>query len=183
MSHEGFNASRRHVRSPAEVLYLLALALFFAIGIFLIALAASRTAHAAEVGDQWDMTTPPRQLSQLPVTPTGRAWFPDFGAVGGRPSQCPRRYCGCAMSIKLFGRIIPQLNLAANWSKVFPRAQPSPGMVAARRGHVMLILSYVQGRNYLVFDPNSGGGLTREHVRSIAGFTIVNPHRNRWASL
>lgn len=96
------------------------------------------------------------------------------GVVGGRPRGCPRRYCGCGLSIKLFGRIIPRLNLAANWL-VFPRAAPGPGVVAARRGHVMLLLSDAGSGKWLVYDPNSGRGLTRVHVRSVAGFRFVNP--------
>ncbi len=96
--------------------------------------------------------------------------------VGSRPSECPRRYCGCAISLRLFNKVIPPLNLAANWPKVFSRAAPAPGRVAARPGHVMLLLYHVRGREWMSYDPNSGKGLTREHVRSIAGFTIVNPY-------
>jgi hypothetical protein len=36
-------------------------------------------------------------------------------------------------------------------------------------------MSHVEGNNWLVHDGNSGGGLTREHVRSIKGYVIVNP--------
>ncbi len=96
--------------------------------------------------------------------------------VGGRPFQCAvKKYCGCSISLRLFGRAEPKLFLAANWLR-FPRAAPAPGMVAARKGHVMLLVYHVKGREWLTYDPNSGGGLTREHVRSIAGFTVVNPH-------
>ena len=52
--------------------------------------------------------------------------------IGGRPPGCPAQYCGCGASLHLFGRIIPALNLAANWLR-FPRAQPAQNMVAARR--------------------------------------------------
>jgi hypothetical protein len=101
--------------------------------------------------------------------------------IGGRPAGCPRQYCGCGTSIKIFGRIRPELNLAANWVRKFPRTAPAPGMVAARLGHAMVLLED-RGRDrhgrpqWLVYDPNSGKGLTREHVRSLAGFTVVNPH-------
>ena len=53
-----------------------------------------------------------------------------------RPSECPRRYCGCYLSLKLFGKVIPKLNLAANWTS-FPISSPGYGKVAARKGHVM----------------------------------------------
>jgi hypothetical protein len=96
--------------------------------------------------------------------------------VGRRPAGCPRRYCGCATSLHVFGKIKPELNLALNWARKFPRTSPASGMVAARSGHVMVLLSHVEGNDWMTFDPNSGGGLTREHVRSIRGFKIVNPH-------
>jgi hypothetical protein len=95
--------------------------------------------------------------------------------LGGRPAGCPHRFCGCEASLFLFGRIIPDLNLAANWIRKFPRTSPAPRMAAARSGHVFILISHVEGADWLVHDGNSGGGQTREHVRSISGFVIVNP--------
>jgi hypothetical protein len=92
-----------------------------------------------------------------------------------RPQGCPHRFCGCEASLYLFGKIRPELNLASNWIRKFPRTSPAPGMAAARSGHVMVLMSHVEGNNWLVHDGNSGGGLTREHVRSIKGYVIVNP--------
>jgi hypothetical protein len=94
--------------------------------------------------------------------------------VGHRPAGCPRRWCGCGASLHLFGKVIPKLNLAANWLQ-FPRATPAPNMAAARRGHVFVLKQHIQGSTWLVYDANSGGGKARMHARSIAGFTIVNP--------
>lgn len=91
------------------------------------------------------------------------------------PDGCPRRlFCGCGASIEVFGRPIRHLFLAANWLK-FPPAQPAAGMVAARRGHVMVIRQYLGNNKALVYDANSGGGRTRLHIRSLAGFSIRNP--------
>jgi hypothetical protein len=95
--------------------------------------------------------------------------------VGRRPEGCPRAHCGCSTSLYIFGKIKPHLNLAANWMK-FPRTSPASGMVAARRGHVMVLISQVEGNDWLTWDPNSGGGLTRQHVRSLRGYRVVNPH-------
>ena len=103
--------------------------------------------------------------------------------IGGRPAGCPTRFCGCGLSLEIFGKIRPELNLAWNWVKYFPRTSPAPGMAAARRGHVMGLLSHVSGYDWLVYDANSGGGLTRRHVRSIRGYVVVNPHVNRMAGL
>lgn len=96
--------------------------------------------------------------------------------IGGRPAGCPYEFCGCGASLYLFGRIIPELNLAANWPRKFPRTAPAPGMAAARAHHVMVLVSHVQGDVWLVHDSNSGHHQTRLHERSIAGYAIVNPH-------
>lgn len=98
----------------------------------------------------------------------------DERIVSSRPSGCPHAFCGCEASLYRFGRIIPQLNLAANWRR-FPRATPAPGMAAVRPGHVMILQSQVAGNVWYVHDGNSGGHVTREHPRSIAGYTIVDP--------
>lgn len=91
------------------------------------------------------------------------------------PAGCPRRlFCGCGAAIEVFGKPVRHLWLAANWLK-FPPAQPGPGMVAANRRHVMVIRQYLGNGKALVFDANSGGGLTRLHVRSLAGYSIRNP--------
>jgi hypothetical protein len=95
--------------------------------------------------------------------------------VNRRPQGCPHAFCGCEASLYVFGKIRPELNLASNWIRKFPRTSPAPGMAAARSGHVMVLMSHVEGNNWLVHDGNSGGGLTREHVRSISGYVIVNP--------
>lgn len=97
------------------------------------------------------------------------------GVIGGRPSGCPHAFCGCEASLYLFGKIVPSLNLAANWIRKFPRAHPAPGMAAARNHHVMVLISHVGGNDWLVHDGNSGGHKTREHVRSIAGYVVVDP--------
>jgi len=96
--------------------------------------------------------------------------------VGGRPAGCPRRYCGCGVSLKVFGKIIPELNLALNWKRKFPRTSPAPGMVAARSGHVFYIKEVIDNSTVIAYDPNSGGGKTRIHERSLRGYTVVNPH-------
>ena len=102
--------------------------------------------------------------------------------VGGRPPGCPHAFCGCEASRYVFGKIRPELNLAANWIVKFPRTAPAPGMVAARTHHVMVLMSHVSGSDWLVHDGNSGGGLTRNHVVSIKGYVIVDPYGSRSAA-
>jgi hypothetical protein len=95
--------------------------------------------------------------------------------IGGRPAGCPHSFCGCGASLKVFGRIVPGLNLAANWLR-FPRTSPAPGMVAARRGHVFVLEKHIGGDTWMAYDANSGGRATRIHARSLRGYTVVNPH-------
>jgi hypothetical protein len=94
--------------------------------------------------------------------------------IGGRPAGCPARYCGCATARKV-GLSGSFWNLAANY-KVLPRASCAPGMVAARSGHVFVIQACHGNGTVTAYDPNSGGGKTRIHTRSLAGYTIHNPH-------
>jgi len=94
--------------------------------------------------------------------------------VGGRPAGCPRSFCGCGASIRVFGSIVPGLNLASNWLR-FPRTAPAPGMVAARRGHVFVLEQHLGGDTWMAYDANSGGRATRIHARSLRGYTVVNP--------
>ena len=105
----------------------------------------------------------------------------DGKVVGGRHAGDPYAFCGAEAARYVFGVAKRELWLAANWLK-FPRTSPAPGMAAARRGHVMVLMSHVEGSNWMVHDGNSGGHLTREHVRSIAGYAIVDPHSTRMAS-
>ena len=100
--------------------------------------------------------------------------------VGGRPAGCPHAFCGCGTSLHIFGRIIPELNLAANWRR-FPPASPAPGMVAWRYGHVFAIESVNSDGTVVAYDPNSGGHRTRVHTVSLRGFHVVNPHGERMA--
>jgi hypothetical protein len=91
------------------------------------------------------------------------------------PAGCPARaFCGCGAAVRVFGRPVRELWLAANWFR-FPRALPAPGMVAVRRHHVMVLEADLGGGRWRVWDANSGRGLTRVHVRSLAGYAIVRP--------
>ena len=76
--------------------------------------------------------------------------------------------------MRIFGRPVRELWLAANWFK-FPRAQPAAGMMAVRRHHVSVLKTHLGGNTWQVYDTNSGGRKTRIHARSIAGYTIVSP--------
>lgn len=95
--------------------------------------------------------------------------------VVAHPAGCPRtRFCGCGVSVRVFGHPKRELFLAANWRK-FPPASPAPGMVAWRYGHVFYIEQAHGDGTATVYDPNSGRHLTRIHRRSLAGYRVVNP--------
>ena len=119
---------------------------------------------------------PHRSLYRVQYFRQARVMPPsDEHIVGARPSGCPNAFCGCEASLYRFGRIIPELNLASNWRR-FPHAAPAPGMAAVRSGHVMILQQQVAGDVWYVHDGNSGGRVTREHPRSLAGYTIVDPN-------
>jgi hypothetical protein len=104
--------------------------------------------------------------------------------IVGHPSGCPyHAFCGCGVSVKVFGHPVRELYLAANWFR-FPRAAPAPGMIAVRFGghHVMYIIAYDGNGNATVYDPNSGGHQTRIHQRSLSGYSVRDPHGARMAS-
>jgi hypothetical protein len=98
------------------------------------------------------------------------------------PSGCPRiAFCGCGAAVEIFGQPIRSLWLARAWFK-FPKTQPAPGMVAVRRHHVFVLKQHVGGNRWLAADHNSGRRKSRLHVRSIAGYVIVDP-RSRMAGV
>ena len=102
--------------------------------------------------------------------------------IVSHPYGCPRRaFCGCGAALDVFGKHVRSLWLARNWFQ-FPRTSPAPGMVAVRRNHVFVIREVREGNMVLAYDPNSGGRKTRLHVRSLAGFVVVNPHARRMAN-
>lgn len=101
--------------------------------------------------------------------------------IVAHPDNCPRRlFCGCGAAERLkkvWGIIVEkprELWLAANWYR-YPRAQAAPGMIAVRRHHVYVIEADLGGGKVLAYDANSGGGKTRIHIRSLAGYAVVNP--------
>lgn len=99
--------------------------------------------------------------------------------VVAHPSGCPgRAFCGCGVCVKVFGHpcVRGGLAQAAEWARRFPRAIAAAGMVAVfGRHHVAYIERLDANGNAVLYDPNSGGHLTRIHTRSLAGATIVNP--------
>jgi hypothetical protein len=109
-------------------------------------------------------------------------WYYDGKVTGGRHAGDPYAFCGAEAARYVFGEAKRDLWPAANWIAKYQRASPAPGMAAARRHHVMILISHVSGSDWMVHDGNSGGHMTREHVRSIAGYVIVDPHSPRYAS-
>lgn len=106
----------------------------------------------------------------------GKARIEDGARYLPHPPGCPRiAFCACGASVEIFGKAIRSLWPARAWYK-FPRTSPGYKMVAVRAHHVFVLISHVGGNEWLVRDYNSGGHKSREHVRSIAGYKIVNPN-------
>ena len=101
----------------------------------------------------------------------------DSGQIVAHPAGCPyTAFCGCGVSVRVFGHPVRDLFLARNWFR-YPRAAPAAGRVAIFRGggHVAYIESIEGDGTALLYDPNSGGHLTRLHRVSIAGIPVVAP--------
>lgn len=110
---------------------------------------------------------------------TQRSFLQHGATLLPHPPGCPRRaFCGCGAAVEVFGRPIRSLWLAANWLRFprVPRGMEAPGHAAARHGHVFVIKQVLGNGQVLAYDANSGGRRTRLHVRSLAGFAVVNPH-------
>ena len=119
------------------------------------------------------------QFIREPVDDSGNRAFAsaDQGTIiGARPDGCPHAYCGCGLR-KFLGLADKRLNLASNWARLFPHeGAPRPGLAAVRSGHVMYIESAAGNGQWVIRDYNSGGGLSRVHVRDLRGYVFVNPH-------
>jgi hypothetical protein len=78
---------------------------------------------------------------------------------------------------KYLGLSDVRLNLASNWARLLPRESgPRAGLAAVRNHHVMYIESAASNGQWVIRDYNSGGGLSRVHVRDLRGYVFVNPH-------
>lgn len=113
-----------------------------------------------------------RSREASPSPPEGQmAYLP-------HPAGCPARaFCACGASVRIFGRSIRELWPVVAWKR-FAAAEPASGNVAIekRRSHLFVLEQHVSGSDWLVSDYNSGGHLSRRHVRDISGLLVVNPH-------
>jgi hypothetical protein len=119
----------------------------------------------------------PSQATRLDAAGNRAFAMADTGTIiGSRPNGCPHSYCGCGLR-KHLGLSDVRLNLASNWARLLPRESgPRPGLAAVRRGHVMYIEAAAGNGQWMIRDYNSGGGLSRMHVRDVRGYIFVNPH-------
>jgi hypothetical protein len=108
--------------------------------------------------------------------------------VVSHPEGCPRsQFCGCGVSVRVFGHPVRELFLVHNWYR-YPRAAAAAGNVAILGSqHVAYIIQAYGDGTATLYDPNSGGGLTRIRRVSLRGWAVVDPHasvhanvRRRW---
>ncbi len=149
--------------------------------------------HSVSGAYYYGIQSSERPVGRVKSVRYGRVAYRSRYAAGGHsggeaqmlphPAGCPARaYCGCGAAVEAFGRPIRDLWLASNWIRKFPSAQPAPGMAAARSGHVFIIKEVLGNGMVLAIDHNSGGHQSRIHVRSLAGYHVVNPHGSRYAA-
>jgi hypothetical protein len=110
-----------------------------------------------------------------PITEVARS--SEGAAIVDHPAGCPHiAFCGCGVSVRVFGHPVPELFLAWNWAVKFPRTEPHAGAVAVRHHHVFYIEQAYGDGTALAYDPNSGGHQTRVHRISLIGYVVVEPH-------
>lgn len=96
--------------------------------------------------------------------------------IVAHPAGCPKRlFCGCGVSVKIWGKPVRALFLASNYGRYFNSTDFRPGVVAWRNGHA----AYVIGgtiKEAQLYDPNSGGGKTRIHTVNASKYRFADPH-------
>ena len=132
--------------------------------------AASATTTAASAGEA--ISDAPRRLRAASYgSPDGEQAVP-------RPEGCPATlYCGCGVSVRVYGHPVRELYAAASWRR-FPKASCAPGHVAVwGTAHVAYILSCGRDGTAELYDPNGGQGRTWIHRRELPNL-IVEPPAN-----
>ena len=100
---------------------------------------------------------------------------PAKAQIVGHPHGCGwRAFCGCGVSVRVFGHPVRDLFLASNWRR-FRSTVAAAGMVAWRYGHVFYIEAVNGDGSVRAYDPNRGGHLTRVHDVSLRGYRVVDP--------
>jgi len=111
------------------------------------------------------------------AAPAHHYHYAEYGQVVSHPAGCPgTQFCGCGVCVHLLGHpcVRGGLAISDNWRRL-PRAACAPGRAAVWSGHVAAIESCYGDGTAMLYDPNSGGHLTRIHRASLAGATIVAP--------
>ena len=152
----------RNINSGGIVLVKNILVIAMFVGLLMLALQARADASPWRVAGQSDASGNSVQV------------------IGGRPAGCPHAYCGCGL-MKYLGLTDKRLWKASFWARIFPPTSAQPGAVAVRAHHVMQLVSHETRSLWLVRDYNSGGGLSRIHIRDVRGFKFVSVGvRNDW---
>jgi hypothetical protein len=139
--------------------------------------AALRAAHHVKVRER-----AVREVTNAIQQAAPAAARDDRGTIVAHPAGCPGYlFCGCGVCVRVFGHPCARggLAIAGEWAKRYPRTGAAAGTVAVFYGrggayHVAYVEQASEGR-VLLWDANSGGGLTRLHWRSEAGLIFVRP--------
>lgn len=98
-------------------------------------------------------------LSSANAAPRSRA------EIVAHPAGCPRvLFCGCGVCLKAFGHPCRRGGYAQarTWRRL-PRTSPHRGAVAVFGSYHVAYVEDANSNAVLLYDPNSGGGLTRLH--------------------
>lgn len=101
-----------------------------------------------------------------------------YAAEGGRPSDCPRLWCGCWLSKYIFGTNKKELWSARAWLK-FPRTTPRVGavVVTARKGggHVGVITGFDSDGDPIIKSGNNGNSVRTGPIGRRKVIAYVSP--------
>ena len=146
-------------RRRVEALMLIIVTLLIAAALLIVAGISARTE--------------PNHRPQAVTAPTDGFRMASW-SVGGRPNCCPpRAWCGCALSVWIYGDCRKSLWRARAWLNLgHPVPYPIPGAIAVYKrgsgGHVGIITS-VPRPGFIVLKSGNDNGAVRERERSTAG--------------
>lgn len=113
-------------------------------------------------------------VEAAPVTPSKKIIADNLDLGARRPVGCPHSWCGCWLSLAIFGNNDPELWMARAWLQ-FPKSSPEPGSIAVLSrgrnralGHVGVVVSV---------DPQGNPTIKSGNHNNRVGVATYDKHR------
>ncbi len=101
--------------------------------------------------------------------------------IVAHPAGCPWvNFCGCGVSVRAYGHPVRALFRAAAWHRL-RTTTCAAGTVAIFGSFHVAYVEQCDGAAALMYDPNSGGRLTRLHWVKTRGLKFVDPRSRDFA--